>query len=1519
MTSIEQALEWHRAGQIDHAERAYRDLLSSDPKNADAANLLGLILIRKEENEEAVSLFKRAVDLFPNNASFILNYASALAREGQVDESRRAYDRALALHPESSESNAQYGLFLAELNEFKSAEPYLRRSVELNPEHSALRVNFGNALKALGELVEAGEQFNRALKIDSENPYAWNSLGECLQLQGEEGDALHAFLRATELLPNNAKFQANLGLALSGKGRLGEAAVAFEAALNIEPRNGMFLASYAALKRDAGELPLSLELFNRALVAKPNDSTIVSKYLYTLNFSAEISSEDIDREHMIINRCFEAKSDGLPKAGDRSKTIRVGFLSGDFRAHSVAYFLLPLLEHLDRDRFAVVCYSQTTHEDSFTERFIAAADLWRPIFGMETSVARELIRADEIDILIDLSGHTAGSRMDVLANKPAPLLLNWLGYPNRVGLETFDGRIVDSITDPEDSESAVLDEPSFRLDRCFLSYRSPYELPEVVETPAIRRGFITFGSFNNAAKLSEETLQVWKEILEGMSNSKLLLKSWQFGDALTRQRFMAKLCSDGVSEDRIDLRARTQSYEDHMALYGDVDIALDSFPYNGTTTTCEALWMGVPVVVLQGERHAARVGSSLLSAADENDLIVSSIDEYRDSALRLASDLDRLNERRLERRSKVERSELGDTHAFTRAFEGLLEAAKLGEMTYDRTLARWMEEGMALHERGDLKGAIVKYEAVLRKDPNRADASHYCGVARYSLGDYGEAVRLLDRATIEMPDRGDVWTHYGSALLEGGRCEDAIEAHEKAIALHPEDGTVLNNYANALTGCGRAEEALLVYKRSLDVRSGDAATWCNYSNALKSVGQLMDAVDAAKKASEIDPAFAGGWSMLGVALVAVGDADKGVAALRRAVEIQPSNSWYWSNLIFALQYSDTSHMEVLSEACRGFGNRFSNVEKASPRKGESGVLRLGFVSADFREHAVARFVLPVLKEAEANGFETVLYSDSPIEDDWTRKLEEASSSWRSIVGKSDAGVATKMHQDGLDGLIDLGGHSAKNRLSLFAAKPVRYQATWLGFPGSTGIDAMDTRIADAVSVTESEENFFPERVVRLGEGYHTIDLPEDVDIGLLPSLNGKAFAFGSFNNLAKASPTTLRLWAKVLKAVPDSVLILKAYQTRDAGVKEKLALVFEAAGIDRSRIVFEDPIGGYAEHLAGYHKVDVALDTYPYNGTTTTCEALWMGVPVVTLMGDRSASRVGASLLSQVALGDFVAKNEDRFIELAVQLASHRKELAELRAQLRYRVLSSSLGDARRFGQLFFGSLRKELENASAISNTDVRSPSEQVLEGNWVEFIDFGNGLKTSGDLYYPKEYDMLPSSLEGKSILDLSCIDGYWSVKAMEKGASRVAALPAEGFAVLDGEGVLTAPREPYFDVCRAALDNEADQMVFYRKAMNQLDEIGESFDWVLWLINANFSREPLVALKAIRSVCRIGFCLSVTIGLEQSAEANEGEMPWRPSRSGLLSLLEEARFSVDDLVELDAGNGTKIAMARCHPNLG
>ena len=346
--------------------------------------------------------------------------------------------------------------------------------------------------------------------------------------------------------------------------------------------------------------------------------------------------------------------------------VKIGYVSGDFRRHSVSHFLLPVFRHHDRTAFEIHGYSNNALTDDVTERLTALADGWRLIFGLDDEAAARMIAEDGIDILVDLSGHTAHNRLSLFARQPAPVQVTWLGYPGSTGLKAIGYRLVDAITDPPGEADAHYSERLVRLDHGFLCYAPLDQAPAPVPRP---EGPIRFGSFNNPAKLSPATLDLWVKVLEAVDGSELLLKGRPFADPKVRQALLTRFGKRGIASDRIVLLEHIAAPEQHLAAYGEMDIALDPFPYNGTTTTCEALWMGVPVVTLLGDRHSARVGASLLTQVGLDSLIAHTPQDYIRLAADLAADYRRRAGLRGKLRAMMQNSPLCDGPGFTRRLE----------------------------------------------------------------------------------------------------------------------------------------------------------------------------------------------------------------------------------------------------------------------------------------------------------------------------------------------------------------------------------------------------------------------------------------------------------------------------------------------------------------------------------------------------------------------------------------------------------------------------------------------------------------------------------------------------------------------------------------------------------------------------------------------------------------------------------------------------------------------------------
>jgi predicted O-linked N-acetylglucosamine transferase (SPINDLY family) len=362
--------------------------------------------------------------------------------------------------------------------------------------------------------------------------------------------------------------------------------------------------------------------------------------------------------------------------------LRVGYVSGDFREHSVAYFLEPVLRGQgghDRAAVEVFCYADQRKRDAMTERLVSFGHQWRWVAGMSDDAVAELVRKDGIDVLVDLAGHSAENRLLVFARKPAPVQVTWLGYPNTTGLSAMDYRVTDAVADPPDlGEDERYSEKLVRLPRCFLCYGMEREWPEVGTLPAQANGFVTFGSFNNIGKVSERTMRLWGKVLQAAPGARLLLKYRSLGDEGTRRVVREAMAKCGVDVSRVEMVGHVGSHVEHLKLYGRVDVGLDTTPYCGTTTTCEAMAMGVPVVTLAGNSHVSRVGASLMTAVGMGEMAAASEDAYVSIAVKVAGDVENLKHVRLGLRERMRGSGLCDAVSFAREMEGAMRRMVLG-------------------------------------------------------------------------------------------------------------------------------------------------------------------------------------------------------------------------------------------------------------------------------------------------------------------------------------------------------------------------------------------------------------------------------------------------------------------------------------------------------------------------------------------------------------------------------------------------------------------------------------------------------------------------------------------------------------------------------------------------------------------------------------------------------------------------------------------------------------------------
>lgn len=590
---------------------------------------------------------------------------------GRLAEAEAVYRGVLARDPDNADALNLLGVVSCQLGRRVDAAGYAARAVGLRPNAPVFHNNLGLILQVLGRQVEAIRCFEKALELDPDYPEACNNLGNALQNEREIDRAIACYRQALRLKPHYAQAHNNLGNTLHIAGRLAEAEACYREAARLNPAYAEAWNNLGAVLQAQARIPEAVPCYRRALELQPDYHRAHSNLLFCLHYDPAQTPDSIFQEHCRWARQHAAGLAGSmpPVIRAAGRPLRIGYMSPDFREHSVAFFFEPVLRAHNRRRFEIYCYADFLRPDKVTERLMRLADHWRHIYGRTDADVAQLVRDDRIDVLVDLAGHTAGDRLLVFARKPAPIQATWIGYPDTTGLATVDYRITDAWADPAGQTERFHTEELVRLPNGFLCYQPPPDSPRVSEPPALKTGQVTFGSFNNLGKVNPQALAVWSKILARTPGSRLLLKARALEDPETCARTWRALAESGIPAERAQLCGPVDTVRSHLASYERIDVALDTFPYNGTTTTCEALWMGVPVVVLAGQAHVSRVGVSLLANLGLPQLIADSPARYVEIAVELAGDLDRLRRLRRELRATMTRAPLTDAAGFTRTLE----------------------------------------------------------------------------------------------------------------------------------------------------------------------------------------------------------------------------------------------------------------------------------------------------------------------------------------------------------------------------------------------------------------------------------------------------------------------------------------------------------------------------------------------------------------------------------------------------------------------------------------------------------------------------------------------------------------------------------------------------------------------------------------------------------------------------------------------------------------------------------
>jgi predicted O-linked N-acetylglucosamine transferase (SPINDLY family) len=692
------------SGQFQEAEQFFRQALKAQPDNPSALKHLGRALAANGKFADAVEALRKSYQLNANDVETLTNLAAGLAAQNRTDEAIGFYRKAVQSQPEFAQlylslgdvhrtkgnwnealsvyqqaiqkwpflAWAHYGMakvFEAQRKLNDTITSY-QRAVQAWPFFAEAHRDAGHVFRSLGQLQPALLAYRQAFQCKPDDPDTLTQLGSIGVHMSQLNDAQSYFEKALKINPAHAEAHHGLGMAYTFQGKIDEAEQCFREACRLSPNFAVPRYNLGLALQSQGNIVEARKYLQEAVRLNPNDPVAHGSLLSSMNCDPEVDNATLLAEHVRWAESHAPPSSAWPvhdNSPDPNRTLRVGYLSPDFRLHAVAYFMEPILAHHNRRQIESYCYADVAAPDSMTQHLQSRAHQWRQTVNMPHEVLFNGIGQDKIDILVDLAGHMGNNRLQLFARKPAPIQVSYLGYPATTGMKAIDYRIVDAVTDPP-GEPVAHTEELVRLPDIFCCYLGPPHLPLDTSPPSQRTGTVTFGSLHKVEKINDQVVELWCAILKDIATARLLLGR----DTLqgkTTERLMARFAERGIDCSRVVLRQANSFSFQHMQLYDEIDISLDTFPWSGHTTACESLWMGAPVITLRGKRFAGRMVASVLTCLGLTELIAETPEEYRRLAVKLANDLPRLANFRGRLRSTMVQSPLCDGAAFTKKLE----------------------------------------------------------------------------------------------------------------------------------------------------------------------------------------------------------------------------------------------------------------------------------------------------------------------------------------------------------------------------------------------------------------------------------------------------------------------------------------------------------------------------------------------------------------------------------------------------------------------------------------------------------------------------------------------------------------------------------------------------------------------------------------------------------------------------------------------------------------------------------
>jgi predicted O-linked N-acetylglucosamine transferase (SPINDLY family) len=1258
LDALRQAIELHRAGHLAEAEQLYRNVLVVSPEHPNALSMLGLLLTGRQPTEAGRALMERACQIAPQLTPPHESLGGWLLQTGQWAAARECFQRALSYHPSHAaflfglaeawqqmhqdeaaaqllqplldtpatraEAHYRLGLIAQKRGQSHPALEHIERAVQSNPNWVAALENLANLRCERGEWEAALALYRRVVLLDPQRASAFNNLAGPLKALGRLPEAIHACQEAVRLAPSYGKAYLNLGRLYDQQQRPEEACRAYLRAAKVLPPSPQLaltvthhcqqvcvwneLEAWTDRAREAAAGPgkelMSEEAMEApfAFLCLPREASADEQLAYARRWSHRYRSRE--RYPLLSQRRGAA-------AWSRSR-LKIGYLSADFHDHATGWLIAEMLESHDRSAFETIGYSLGGDDRSaIRKRLCRALDSFRDFRELSDDQAARQIAADGIDILVDLKGYTQGARTAILARRPAPLQLNFLGYPGTMGAPFIDAIIADRYVIPEDQQAAYQEEVVY-LPGCYqvndakagtsvITTRADHGLPSEA---------LVCCSFNNPYKLTPSIFECWLTLLRRCPRAVLWLID---GPGETRHRLQALAQRAGVERHRL-IFAGGLPREQHLARLGLADLFLDSFPVTAHTTASDALRMGVPVLTLCGQTFISRVAASLLHHLRLDELIAHQLAEYQTMAEALLRQPERLASVKAKLHSSLQTTDLFDGRTYARK----LEAAYQQLWRRSTEAAQAYDEGCRDFHRRDYAAAARAFGDVLRARPKDVEATLNRGACQERLGDYAAALQTYQQAASLDPYDAKVHQRVAAIQQRLGHEEAAIAGLERAIALDPtfaqahfELGLVYQSrgeFDSALTSCREG----LRWNPRLDVAVVVHLLMqlCLWEEAESLAVQLRSRLQAT-------PVEAAAPAMHPFPLLSL------PSITSPAQQLEAAQRW-------------AAERELTSCSPRKLVRSLAKPTNAEANRR----LTIGYLSADFREHAVGKLIAEWLPHHDRQAFRIIGYS---LHRDDTgpqnRFIQQACDLYRNLQPLTHQQAALQIADDGVDILVDLQGYTREARTEILCCRPAPIQLAYLGYPATMGTDAIDYLLADDYVIPPEQARHYSEEILHLPNGFMPVGapIPEPME---LPSRSSQGLpegglVFCAFSGSYKLNRPLFELWLRALQRYPESVLWLRAMNPL---AQANLRSFAATRGIPPHRLVFAErtplPL-----HLQRHRLADLFLDTFPYNQHSTARDALRAGLPVLTLAGQTFASRVAGSLLRQIGLHDLISES----------------------------------------------------------------------------------------------------------------------------------------------------------------------------------------------------------------------------------------------------------------------------------------